>query len=117
MKRGIVIPTRSAVARRIAANAPALLTRPRTHSRIASNSASGSLRSRVEYAFARRSRRERLALALLLRDRLRPVEVAVVLGVSVRQVERTLAAFLTSIGRVQTRSGRVVSRAPERRAA
>jgi DNA-directed RNA polymerase specialized sigma24 family protein len=56
-------------------------------------------RERITRVMTRHARRERLALMLLLVERLSPLEIAVALGVSVRQVERTLDAFFIELGR------------------
>jgi DNA-directed RNA polymerase specialized sigma24 family protein len=51
----------------------------------------------VALALRRRGTRERLVLALLLVERLTPLEVAGALGVSVRQVERTVASLFAEL--------------------
>ena len=56
-------------------------------------------RERIVRAIARHSRRERLALMLLLVERLSPLEIAVTLGLSERQVERTLDVLFLELGR------------------
>jgi DNA-directed RNA polymerase specialized sigma24 family protein len=63
-------------------------------------------------ALARRGARERLVLTLLLYERLFPIEVADVLGLSLRQVERTYAALLGELRRSLARAaGRTRTRA------
>ncbi|MBI1796691.1 MAG: hypothetical protein HY076_05600 [Candidatus Eisenbacteria bacterium] len=56
-------------------------------------------RRRVADALARRAVRERLVLSLLVVEHLRPIEVADALGISVRQVERTVTAFMSGLRR------------------
>jgi DNA-directed RNA polymerase specialized sigma24 family protein len=60
-------------------------------------------RERIAAALARRGARERLMLTLLLYERLFPIEVAHALGVSVRQVERTVGALLAELRRALPR--------------
>lgn len=66
-------------------------------------------RERITRAIARHTRRERLALMLLLVERLSPFEIAVALGLSVRQVERTLDVLFLELGRAARpmRAGRM----------
>jgi DNA-directed RNA polymerase specialized sigma24 family protein len=66
-------------------------------------------RQRITRAIARHGSRERLALMLLLVERLSPLEIAVALGLSVRQVERTLGVLFLEFGRVArpARSSRI----------
>jgi DNA-directed RNA polymerase specialized sigma24 family protein len=56
-------------------------------------------RRRIAEALARRAARERLVLSLLVVERLRPIEVADALGISVRQVERTVDTFMSGLRR------------------
>jgi DNA-directed RNA polymerase specialized sigma24 family protein len=56
-------------------------------------------RRRVAEALERRAVRERLVLSLLVVEHLRPIEVADALGISVRQVERTVTAFMSGLRR------------------
>lgn len=58
------------------------------------------VRASIRTRLARTAMRERMVLALLLIDRLRPVEVATVLHMSLRQVERTRANALAGLARV-----------------
>jgi len=62
-------------------------------------------RDRVAAAFARHARRERLVLMLALVERMRPIEIALTLGMSVRQVERTHDAVLDTLARALRRRG------------
>jgi DNA-directed RNA polymerase specialized sigma24 family protein len=60
-------------------------------------------RDRITRVIGRHGRRERLTLMLLLVERLRPVEIAATLGVSVRQVERTLDGLFDELSRASRR--------------
>jgi len=56
-------------------------------------------RERLAAALARRAARERLVLTLLLYERLTPAEVAGVLRLSLRQVERTYHGLIAELRR------------------
>lgn len=60
-------------------------------------------RARITRVITRHARRERLTLMLLLVDRLRPIEIAATLGVSVRQVERTLDVLFDELSQAARR--------------
>jgi len=62
-------------------------------------------RARIVRVIGRHARRERLTLMLLLVERLSPLEIAVALGISVRQVERTLDQLFLELGRASRPSG------------
>lgn len=62
-------------------------------------------RARVVAAIARHARRERLVLMLSLVERMHPIEIASTLGVSVRQVDRTLEALLDEMARAARQTG------------
>jgi|KBSMisStaDraftv2_1062788.scaffolds.fasta_scaffold1595734_2 DNA-directed RNA polymerase specialized sigma24 family protein len=59
---------------------------------------------RVNGVLARMSVRERMVVVLLLVERLRPLEAAVALRLSVRQVERTRDHALARIARAARRA-------------
>jgi DNA-directed RNA polymerase specialized sigma24 family protein len=61
-------------------------------------------RARITRVIGRHARRERLTLMLLLVERMHPIEIAVTLGVSVRQVERTLDALFDELSRAERRA-------------
>ncbi|MFI5370747.1 MAG: helix-turn-helix domain-containing protein [Candidatus Eisenbacteria bacterium] len=61
-------------------------------------------RARITRVIGRHARRERLTLMLLLVERMRPIEIAATLGVSVRQVERTLDALFDELSRAERRA-------------
>ncbi len=81
----------------------------RLESKVAGTSSRGwgwgraSRRARIAAALARHGRRERLCLMLTVVERMRPVEVALTLGVSVRQVERSLEALFDDMARAARR--------------
>jgi DNA-directed RNA polymerase specialized sigma24 family protein len=66
-------------------------------------------RARIVRAIAGHGRRERLTLMLLLVEHLSPLEIAATLGMSVRQVDRTLDALFAELGRAArpVRPGRI----------
>lgn len=82
--------------------------RPRT----ASSRTPAAIRLRVARTLARMPLRERMVVVLLLAERLRPIEVAVTLRLSLRQVERMRALALARLARAAQRPS-----APLRRAA
>ena len=62
-----------------------------------------AVRARLATALAQHGRRERLCLMLWVVERMRPVEIAATLGVSVRQVERTIEGLFDDMARAARR--------------
>jgi DNA-directed RNA polymerase specialized sigma24 family protein len=68
-----------------------------------------AIRTRIARAISGHARRERLTLMLLVVERLSPLEIAATLGISVRQVERTLDTLSIELARAArpVRPGRI----------